>query len=232
MPALSCPDEVSVDVELVPTENTYVVTSAGALCSWTDSNFTLVNQDQPCDILNFGAEVAKYTVIGRSGDSRGEYLVRFGVHQALQDYPGMGIAGAHLTIVPWWSNTRSDVLFRVGVVDYADVWVPGDKAAMPAVEGDSSWLSRTIEGVALPWSSGYGPAAGSQEAATISLDQLIGGEHPVATSTPIPPSLLAPWVSDAGDEQGFVIHTEIEPILVKNKDTQYTPVLHLRLCPL
>ena len=232
MPALTCPDEDSVDVDLVPTENTYVVTSAGALCTWTDSNFTPVNQDQPCDILNFGGEMSKYTVIGRSGDSRGEYLVRFGVHQALLDYPGMGIAGAHLAIVPWWSNTRSDVVFQVGVVDYGDAWAPGDKVAMPALEGDSSWTSRKIEGVGLPWSSGDGPAAGSLDAATISLDQLVGGEHPVATSTPIPPSLLAPWVSDAGDEQGFVIYTEIEPILVKNKDTTYKPLLHLRLCPL
>jgi len=232
MPDLSCPKDDIIEVKLVPIENTIVVTSAGELCAWTDSNFKPVNPDKPCDILNFGGATATQTVIGRSGDSRGEYLVRFGVHQALLDHPGMGIAAAELAIVPWWSNTRDDILFQVGVVDYGDVWVRGDKEAMPAGEGDSSWTSRKIEGIGLPWSSGDGPAAGSLEAATISLAELVGGEHPLVTSTPIPPSLLAPWVSDADDEQGFVIHGEIEPILVKGMNTPYAPLLLLQLCPI
>ncbi len=229
---LSCAKDQAVDIVLKPTENTYVVTSAGDLCPWTDSNLKLVNPAFPCEELNFGSAAVKYTLIGQEGAARGEYLVRFGVHQAMLDHPWMGIAKAELAIVPWWSMNRKDVTISVGVVDYDDAWLQGDKPALPAEDGDSNWTSRMIDGVGQPWSSGDGPSAGSLDAASIGLAELIGGEHPLVTSSPIDPALLQPWVDDAADEQGFVLYTSIDPILVKNKDTQYAPILRLQLCPL
>src|SRR5262249_53905405 len=122
-----------------------------------------------------------------------------------------------------------------GVVAAADQWVEGNKDAKKAEVGDSTWEFRWIESEMLlhPWSSGQGPAAGSTAAAVVDLGTVIANSHDYRTSAPIPGDLLAGWLTRADAEQGLVLTTTAEPVLVKsmNADPNYVPKLTLTLCP-
>ncbi|MCA9660798.1 MAG: hypothetical protein KC486_20820 [Myxococcales bacterium] len=222
--------EITIDT---PIANAYVVTSGGEACQWKDSDNNTLNGVQPCDDLNFGAFEVRYTLVGEDDDARSEMLLFFDVHTEMQDYMDYAISSARLELVPWWGSDRSGVNFSVGVVAYEDTWFQGDKAAQLADYGDSSWKFRKIDAQlgTLPWSSGVGPAAGSTLAAVIDVGELAGGDHPWHFSSPIAGSLLAPWVADSEKEAGLVVSTTIGPILIKNKDANYPPRLHLTLCP-
>ncbi|MCB9566526.1 MAG: hypothetical protein H6710_04810 [Myxococcales bacterium] len=233
-PVVCDPAEQVVVPLMSPTENTYVVTSSGVNCPWTDSNFVVLNNSAPCETLNFGSPDVKYTLIGTSGGSRGEFLARFPVYDAMMQYPTYAISFAEVEIVPWWSSDRTDVVFHVDVVDADDRWVVGNKAAQTATVGDSTWVFRWIENdnALHTWKSGNGPAAGATPGGTIEVPFLMAGDHPWHKSSPIPGTLFDPWLASPEAGQGIVISTDDAPILIKNKDAGYPPRLYLTLCPL
>jgi len=238
---VTCPGQEIKFTLTAPARDTFVVTTPDATCQWKNSDGAVLNQSYPCAKQNYGGYGARYTVIGQQGGGHAEYLVAFGLFDALEDMgidqTSVAVASAKLRIVAWWSADRGPVSFRVGAIADSDAWVEGTKEPDLAGDGDSSWEYRWIEdqNAMHTWTDPAGPAAGSAQVATVEVPALTAAEfsnHPYYESGDIAGSYLQPWITDAAAERGFVITTDDAPILVKSIDTGFEPQLVLILCPL
>ncbi len=243
-PPVSCPGQEIVATITkdggFPARDMFVVTTPDPSCQWMNSDHQVLNVAYPCAKQNYGGSGARYTVIGRLNGGHAEYLVAFGIADALGkqgiDPATVAVASARLRIVAWWDMDRGPLSFRVGAIAADDAWVEGNGNPDLAKDGESSWEYRWIENqnAMHAWSDPMGPAAGSAQVATVEVPALTAAEfadHPYYESSEIAGAVVQPWL-DPDAERGFVITTDDAPVLVKSKGTNFDPELVLTLCPL
>ncbi len=240
---IDCPGAevmVTLSADDPAARDTFVVTTNDPQCQWINSDGLVLNPSAPCEVQNYGGANAKYTVVGTKDGGHAEYLVSFGLAAVLEaqgiEAADVMVSKAVLKIVPWWSEDRDALSFKVGAIGAADAWVEGNKSPGVAGIGDSSWQFRWIESdnAKHEWANDNGPAAGSAQIATVDVPPRTKAEfdaHAYYQSTTIGGWIVQPWLDDPAQERGFVITIDDDQVLVKSRGTGFPPLLELVLCP-
>lgn len=160
-PPLECAMVTELLLDVVPQDTGVVPPTMGAPCPWGGGD--------DCAVLNFG-RTHFYRLVNDEDAGKNAALIRFPVELVVQDIMDWGYApedlvGVRLEMVVWEpiAAPAENIDLEVALIAAEDAdWVDGERDGAPALETDSNFDCKRLQGGCSEWLADGGPLASAE----------------------------------------------------------------------